>query len=340
VNNPVQVRKSLVAKASYLILFGCVITSVACQQRPTATTPSPTATPSRAVTLRMPDTHFMGLLPLYIADEKGFFSEEGIRIQWIDVRDPGQAGKLFFAGQADILVTTFASIMPAEVRKPGTLRLLLPAYEAAKQPGSFLLVRKGSSISSVAGLRGKKVGTYSGPSQRAYAQIALNKMGLRTPQDVQLIQVASSAQIQGLFGGGYDALFTVEPYGSTAISQGARVLETGVRTKYISDPFWVGAVALPASRVSQNPQEVQALSRALEKAVRFIEKNETEARGILARRGSLTEPVAKRCALYTWVASPTSNHIAQVQSAVDTLLKAKIIERSVKVDALFDAPVK
>lgn len=58
----------------------------------------PLASPStqQKITLRVPDTQFMGILPLYVAEEKGFFSQEGIRVQWLDVKDPGQAGKLFF----------------------------------------------------------------------------------------------------------------------------------------------------------------------------------------------------------------------------------------------------
>jgi len=161
------------------------------------------------VSLRIPDTRFMGILPLYVAEEKGCFKQAAISVKWLDVKDPGQASKLFFPGQADVVMTTFANLIPAEVRKPGTMKLLFPIYESAAAPGSFILVRPDSRIRTVRDLRGKTLGTYSGPSQKTYAFMVLRKLGFREPDDVRLVQVATSAQVQGLFGGSYDALFTV-----------------------------------------------------------------------------------------------------------------------------------
>src|SRR4030043_447 len=77
--------------------------------------------PTNQITIRIPDTKFMGLLPLYVAEEKGFFEKYNIRIKWIDVKDPGQAEKAFLAGHADLNITTFASSLQAEIRQPGTL---------------------------------------------------------------------------------------------------------------------------------------------------------------------------------------------------------------------------
>ena len=60
---------------------------------------------------------------------------------------------------------TFANLMPIEARQPGTLRFLFPASEARSNPGSYVLVRSDSPITSLSDLGGRTVGTYSGPSQ-------------------------------------------------------------------------------------------------------------------------------------------------------------------------------
>jgi len=166
------------------------------------------------IRIRIPDIPFMGMLPLYIAEEKGMLEKNGLAAQWIDVRDPGQGAKLVAAGKADFIMTTFANIIPIELRQPGSLRLLFPASETSSDPGSYILVRPDSPVESLADLGGRTLGTYSGPSQKAYALIVLKRLGYREPENVRLVQVAPSAQVQGLFGGSYDALFTVEPYGS------------------------------------------------------------------------------------------------------------------------------
>lgn len=289
-----------------------------------------------AIKIRIPDTRFMGILPLYIAEEKGFFAQQNIEIHWIDVRDPGQAEKIFHAGEADLIMTTFANLMQAEVRKPGVIRLLFPIYESSEEPGSYILVPPQSKIRRVAELRGKTLGTYSGPSQKAYALIVLKKLGLREPIDVQLVQVSSATQVQGLLSGSFDALFTVEPYGSLAISKGARVLESGVRTKYISNPFWLGCVAIATSLAKNSPHTVEAILKALENAAAYIKVHENDAREILAKRTDIDSDVARRCALYTWIPHPNAPAMRQIQEGIDLLAREKLLDRSVDISTMFE----
>lgn len=292
--------------------------------------------PSGLPTLRVPDTRFMGILPLYVAEEKGFFEKHGVPIEWIDITGPGQAGRMFFAGQADLMMTTFANLVPAEVRQPGTVKLLFPIYESAERPGSYILARPDSDMSTVNDLRGKSLGTYAGPSQKAYALMVLRKLGYKEPEDVRLVQVGSSAQVQALFGGTFDALFTVETYGSTAISKGAKVIAKGVRTKYISDPFWLGSAAMPASLTKKHPKLATRVLRALADAADYIEANEAEAREILARRTKTQKAVADVCALYTWVAHPTPEQAAQIQEHVDLLVAEDLIDESLQVSGVLE----
>jgi ABC-type nitrate/sulfonate/bicarbonate transport system substrate-binding protein len=99
--------------------------------------------------------------------------------------------------------------------------------------------------------------------------------------------------VQGLFGGAFDALFTVEPYGSIALENGARAIATVVRTAIISDPFWLGAGAIPTKVADAQPALVAKLLRALDDAVRYIESHDAEARAVLARRIGTDAAVAE-----------------------------------------------
>lgn len=291
-----------------------------------------------AIRLRILDTRFMGLLPLYVADEQGYFRDAGFEIQWVEVRDPAQASRLFFDKQADVLMTTFANILPAEGQQPGAVRLLCPAYESSTQPGSFILTKPDSEIDAPAKLRGKTLGTYLGPSQRAYALIALRRLGLREPDDVRLVQVAPSAQVQGLFGGTFDALFTVEPYASTAIVNGARVVDAGVRPKYIADPFWIGSAVIHSEYAAAHPQSADALVAALSRAVEYIATHDTEARQLLSKRVDMTPETAARCGLYVWVPHPSATDIAQIEEHAAMLHSEGLLEKPVRVEPLFLKP--
>jgi ABC-type nitrate/sulfonate/bicarbonate transport system substrate-binding protein len=287
------------------------------------------------IPIRIPDTPFMGYLPIYVAEEQGMLEANGLALQWIDVRDPGQGAKLMAAGKADLILSTFANLVPIEARRPGTLRFLFPASETRSDPSSYMLVRPDSPITSLAHLRGHTVGTYSGPSQKAYAKIVLERLGYQVPGDVRITQVTTSAQVQGLFGGAYDALFTVEPFSSIALEKGARAIATGVRTEIISDPFWLGSAAIPTDVVSSQPTLVPRLLRALDDAVRYIRSHGAESRQVLARRTGTDAAIAERSALYDWVAYPSADQLKEIQAAVDLLYQEKIIEAPVAVSALF-----
>ncbi|MDZ4711116.1 MAG: ABC transporter substrate-binding protein [bacterium] len=286
-----------------------------------------------AFTLRVPNTKFMGLLPLYVADERGYFAENKIKIEWVDVKDPGQAEKIFLSGHADLNGTTFANLLQVEIREPGTLSLFIPTYESADKPGSYFLVSANSPIQSIADLKGKKIGTYAGPSQKAYAQIALTKIGLTVDKDYELIQVASSSQIQSLFGGVFDVLFTVEPYGSVALQKGARKLEDGVRTKYIQNPFWVGAFEVKKEFAKDTIRMNQIVS-SMNKAIQFIKTNEGDARKILSKRTTIDTTVAANCFLYNWITTPSDKDVIEMQGLVKKLVDAKFLEKEVDINTM------
>ncbi len=318
-----------------LALLSCLASACSPQSDATDTQDKAGHPSESLIRIRIPDTRFTGILPMYIAEEKGMLEENGLEAQWIDVRDPGQGTKLLIAGQADLIMTTFANILPVEARKPGSLRLLFPASETRSDPVSYILVRPDSTIKSLADLGGRTLGTYSGPSQKAYALIVLEKLGYREPEDVRLVQVATAAQVQGLFGGAYDALFTVEPYASIALEQGARSIATGVRTALISDPFWLGAAAVPSGVANAQPSLIPKLLRALDDAVRYIRAHDAESREVLARRTGTVDAVAKRSALYNWVAYPSADQLHQIQDAVDLLHRENMIDAPVDVHTLF-----
>ena len=318
-----------------LALLSCLASACSPQSDATNTQDKSGRSTESRIRISIPDTRFTGILPLYIAEEKGMLEKNGLEVQWVDVRDPGQGTKLLIAGQADLIMTTFANILPVEARKPGSLRLLFPASETRSDPVSYILVRPDSTIKSLADLGGRTLGTYSGPSQKAYALIVLEKLGYREPGDVRLVQVATAAQVQGLFGGAYDALFTVEPYASIALEQGARSIATGVRTAIISDPFWLGAAAVPSGVANAQPSLIPKLLRAMDDAVRYIRAHDAESREVLARRTGTVDAVAKRSALYNWNAYPNTDQLDQIQDAVDLLHRENLIDAPMDVHTLF-----
>jgi NitT/TauT family transport system substrate-binding protein len=286
--------------------------------------------------VRVTDTHSIEILPLYVAEEKDLFTRHGLVISWSNESGLEQAEKLFASGQSDLLVTTFANLLPAMTRQPDSIHLLFPMFESQEKPGSYVLVKQDSAIKTIGDLRGKSLGTVAGLNQQAYARSVLKKLRLGEPEDVRLMQVAESEQLQGLFDGAYEALFTVEPYGSMAISRGARVVESGVRTKYISSPFWLGSAAIHTTMAKEQSEKVKAILDVLEEASKYIAMHDAEAREILARRTGIEPHVAQTSALYTWIARPRNQDLLQIQAHMNLLVEEKLVDKSIAVTPIFE----
>lgn len=161
---------------------------------------------------------------------------------------------------------------------------------------------KASEIKTVEQLRGKKIGTYTGVSQLLYLRLYLKKSGLEPDKDVTIVQVGTDLQIQALGAGQYDALFTVEPYGTIAVVRGiAKVLVSNPRSNYIQNPFWSAAAGVRSDYLRENRSALNAVYQALADGVRFVRKDSSAAKALLPKYTPMEPEIAAKSGLYKWV---------------------------------------
>lgn len=138
--------------------------------------------------------------PLFVAEQYGFFKQQGLDVTLVSPTDPGDPLKLVAAGKADIAVSYQPSLLIAvdagiPVARIGTL---IP------MPLNSLAVLQSSSIHSVADLRGKKIAYSVDGTDHALLDTMLASAGLRE-QDVTLINVHYGLT-QALMSGKVDAV--------------------------------------------------------------------------------------------------------------------------------------
>ena len=116
-----------------------------------------------------------------------------------------------------------------------------------KQAGNYLLVPKGSSIKTLADLRGKSVGVPFGSSAHGFLLNAVKSAGL-SPTTVKFVNLAPTALAAAFTGGKVDAESIWNPQAAVDVSRGARILLAGhppldpnvgfavAATKDITDP--------------------------------------------------------------------------------------------------------
>ena len=204
------------------------------------------------------------ITPLYVAASKGFFREEGLEVELIQV-SPRLGAMAVMNGDVSFttsFVSTFRGILQGL-----PLKVILIAL---KRGMYFLVVRP--EIKDIQDLKGKKLGvaTIRGTDQLV-AEELLRSKGFNPALVQQLVIGETPLRAQALASGAVQAVSVSPPYDLMLQQMGYKVL---------AGPPEVG---MPASGLftsdrllKENPQMVKRTLRALIKANRFIADNRSE----------------------------------------------------------------
>ena len=121
-------------------------------------------------------------LPVFVADEQGFFARHGISIDYQKLGSVDKATAAVRAGTADLAITPPEGAV-ADFIAGGTLRIV--ASNSERLPMSLVASQ---DIQTLAQLRGKRIGTSSLTEGTAiYTQLMLREAGLSYPEDYSFV---------------------------------------------------------------------------------------------------------------------------------------------------------
>lgn len=221
-------------------------------------------------------------LPIYVAQAQGYFADEKLALVVTDCDFGRRCLDRLLAGEAHL--ATAATLPPVLASLSGE-RFSLVATIARSRRDTKLLARRGSGIDSIAALAGRRVGTFVGSSAQYFLDVALLAAGV-DPAGVTVVPIQSSAAESALLAGSVEALAVFEPYAYRA----ARALgpdATLIADRRLHVETW--NIAASAGLEPARDVELQALCRALDRALRFIERQPEAAWRILQRRLALDE---------------------------------------------------
>jgi NitT/TauT family transport system substrate-binding protein len=170
--------------------------------------------------------------PLFIADKKGYFRDEGLSVSFVtfdsgaNMIAPLGTGQLDVGGGALSVGLYNAVARGVDVRVVADLGSDPPGYGLAP-----LLVRsdlvKSGRYKTYADLKGLTVaGNSPQSSGAAMMNVLLKKAGL-TPADIKVAYLAYPEQVVALKNGSVDAALSLEPFATEAVENGAAVRIAG-----------------------------------------------------------------------------------------------------------------
>src|SRR2546430_2231632 len=114
------------------------------------------ATPARAADLkpyRVGYNAWIGYIAFFVAQQQGYFKEEGLDIRPKSFSAPGDSLKPLLSGDLDVALSTADSVLTVLDKAPGQVRIV---YLIDTSSGADAVLAK-KDITDVKGMRGRKV---------------------------------------------------------------------------------------------------------------------------------------------------------------------------------------
>ena len=225
-------------------------------------------------------------LPVFVAQEKGFFADEGLNInlERFDTAQPLMsslvAGNIPIAGYTALPITYNAML-----RSETELYFVTSMLEDQQHRISYLIVPTDTSQDfSISDLKGKKIGILPTVAYKAWIEEILRKNNVDL-SEVEIVQIAPALSPSALESKQVDALFTNDPAATTVLQQKiGRLLSREVEVpKYLGEPFLFGSFNIRKDFADANPEITKKVISAMNKAVKFVNSNPTEAKKMMKK---------------------------------------------------------
>lgn len=141
--------------------------------------------------------------PLFVAQQQGFFKQQGLDVKLIGPANPADPSKLVAAGKADLAI----SYQPQLILDVQQGLPLVRVATLIDKPLACMAVKANNGINSLKDLKGKTIGYSAGGVDIAMLHVMLGANGLKT-SDVKLVNVNYDLT-QALLSGRVDAITSI-----------------------------------------------------------------------------------------------------------------------------------
>ncbi len=213
---------------------------------------------------------------IHIAEAKGYFKSEGLEVQFQRFEFGKPALQAVLDGRADLAVAAETPIMFAILKGE---KIVIVANIEASSTNNGVVARKSPGISTLADLKGQRVGFSKGTSSDFFLDSLLNANGL-TRQDIRPVEMRPDEMLAAIKEGRVDAVCTWN-YPLTQIKQ-----ELGAKGLVFLDPqIFTETFSLVGQQdvVKKNPQLIERFLRVMIRAEDFVAVQPAEAQAILAK---------------------------------------------------------
>jgi len=268
-------RQSLLRIVFALVLItGLLAGSAACQKQ------EKPAGPREKAVIGIPPA--IVSLPVFIAQEKGYFSDEGLDATIKYYPSGKKAIEGMFAGEADIATAAGAPIMSSSFLRDDFVVFATIAYS---YDNSKVLGRKDRGVITPSDLQGKKIGTVAGTGSHFFAHVYLAEHRIDLSA-VTIVDVAPTDLPGALKDGRVDALAVWEPIAYQAKKALPDKVIRLPRSELYRETF---NLTVMNSFAKAHPETLPKILKAVDRAITYLRQNKKESIAVATKVLKLDE---------------------------------------------------
>jgi NitT/TauT family transport system substrate-binding protein len=238
---------------------------------------------------------WIGSIAFFVAEQKGFFKDEGLDVQKKSFSSPGDGLKPLLSGDLDAVLSTADSVLTVVDKAPGQLKIV---YLTDTSAGADAIVAK-KGINGVKELKGKKVAATLGQCNQLLLDKALEKAGL-TEKDIQLVNMNPDDAGAAFAAGQLDAAVTWEPWITKVSGEktGHVIFSSKETPNLILD-----VLAVNTKAAAKKTAETRAFLRGLNRGYDYVLAHPDEAAALagkaLEQKADEVKPMLDKVNLYS-----------------------------------------
>ena len=275
-------------------------------------------------TLKMGLLPILDVLPIYVAEQKGYFEAEGIKVELVPAKSAQERDALMQAGEIDGMLNDLVSTGlfnrdEVQIKIVATARRAYP-----ESPQMRVLAAPGSGITSAQDLAGVPIGI----SQNTVIEYITDRMlaaeGL-SPDQIQIVEVSAiPVRFEQLMAGQIQAATLPDPLAQGALAAGATLVVDDSQYTHYSQ----SVLSFSTGAIESKPNTIGKFLTAWNRAVADLNNNPDQFNDLLIEQGRVPESIQGTYRMPPFPAGELPSQ-AEWQDVVDWLLEKGLIDQPI-----------
>ncbi|MFF7104288.1 ABC transporter substrate-binding protein [Streptomyces nigra] len=252
--------------------------------------------------------------PLYLGQKKGFFKEQGLKLEFTTAQGGAAIVPGVASGQFQFGFSNVTSLMVAQSNGV-PVKAVANGIASTGEPGEdfgALMVKKGSPLKSPEELEGRKVAINTLKNINETAVRASVRSAGGDPDEVEFVELPFDQMPAALDKGQIDAAMVVEPATATIKNQDG--VEIASPLVDVAPDLTVALYFTSKQYAERNPEVVEKFQKAAAQSLAYADAHPDEARETITTYTRIPADVLAKVTLPKWPAEPN-------RASIEALMK-------------------